>query len=200
MACRHFNEWLFASALPEVAFTLHRHNGARGYASMDRFIERGGDAKLHELAINPDLLLERTDKDTLSTLVHEMAHVWQFCFGEPGRGRYHNREWADRMEALGLIPSDTGAPGGRRTGDRVSHYIVPGGPFDRAADELLGSGWMVRRGSRKRGGKGRVDPSKTRFTCPSCGQHAWAKRRAELICGTCHAEMAADATLLTMAA
>ena len=75
--------------------------------------------------------------EVLSTLAHEMAHLWQHHHGKPGRGRYHNREWAERMKAIGLQPSSTGKEGGQETGDSVSHYIVPGGPFDVAAHELL---------------------------------------------------------------
>jgi hypothetical protein len=70
-------------------------------------------------------------------LVHEMAHLWQDHFGKPGRGRYHNQEWADKMEALGLIPSDTGQPGGHKTGDRMDHYVEAGGRFKAAAKSLF---------------------------------------------------------------
>jgi transcription elongation factor Elf1 len=28
--------------------------------------------------------------------------------------------------------------------------------------------------------------SKTKFTCPDCGQNAWAKPNALLICGSCY--------------
>jgi len=30
--------------------------------------------------------------------------------------------------------------------------------------------------------------SKTKFTCPECGQNAWAKPDAALICGDCYDE------------
>ena len=43
----------------------------------------------------------KTDVWILSVLVHEMAHVWQQEHGKPGRGRYHNKEWAAKMLALG---------------------------------------------------------------------------------------------------
>jgi hypothetical protein len=33
------------------------------------------------------------------------------------------------MEEVGLIPSSTGAPGGKRTGQSMSHYIDPDGKF-----------------------------------------------------------------------
>ena len=35
------------------------------------------------------------------------------------------------METLGLIPSDTGRPGGKRTGQRMGHYIEGLRPTDR---------------------------------------------------------------------
>jgi len=31
--------------------------------------------------------------------------------------------------------------------------------------------------------------SKTKFTCPKCGQNAWAKPDATLICGVCATEL-----------
>jgi hypothetical protein len=40
------------------------------------------------------------------------------------------------MLAVGLIPSDTGKPGGKQTGQRMTHYIEPEGQFDRACREL----------------------------------------------------------------
>jgi predicted SprT family Zn-dependent metalloprotease len=139
--------------------------------------------------MNPDLFLARTDRDTLSTLAHEMCHVWQYGHGEPGRGRYHNAAWADRMEAVGLMPSDTGAPGGKRTGQRVTHYVIDGGPFDRAAAELLATGWAVKRGSTAIRQKRGPDRSKVEFTCGRCGQNAWAKTGARLVCGACDQPM-----------
>jgi hypothetical protein len=69
--------------------------------------------------------------------VHEMVHHWQAHRGDPRRGRYHNHEWADRMEARGLMPSHTGEPGGRRVGQRVTHYIIAGGRFEQVCDDLL---------------------------------------------------------------
>jgi hypothetical protein len=40
-------------------------------------------------------------------------------------------------ERLEVVTSSTGAPGGKRTGDRVGHYIVAGGPFDLACRTFL---------------------------------------------------------------
>ncbi len=62
-------------------------------------------------------------------MVHLMLHIWQAHFGSPGRGGYHNREFANMAKTLGLHPSDTGEPGGKETGERISHFVVEGGRF-----------------------------------------------------------------------
>jgi predicted SprT family Zn-dependent metalloprotease len=45
---------------------------------------------VHELALNPDSFIGRTDEMILSTLVHEMVHVWQQTYGKPPRRSYHD--------------------------------------------------------------------------------------------------------------
>jgi predicted SprT family Zn-dependent metalloprotease len=76
---------------------------------------------------HPSHFRSRTTEQSLSTPVHEMAHLEQHHFGKPGRTSYHNKERAGMMKAVGLIPSDTGAPAGREVGQKVSHYIEAGG-------------------------------------------------------------------------
>lgn len=133
----HFNQSLFAGALALPLFTLQREKRTYGYHSQKRFVERGTGQLVDEIAMNPAYFAIRTIKETLSTLVHEMVHQWQFHFGKPGRGNYHNKEWAGKMEQVGLMPSDTGEPGGKRTGDRMTHFILKGGAFERSCEQLL---------------------------------------------------------------
>lgn len=38
--------------------------------------------------------------------------------------------------------------------------------------------------------------SKTKFTCPECGQNAWAKADAALICGACYEDGDGDACFM----
>lgn len=131
-----FKVELFGGELPDCLLTLVREKNTYGYCSYKRFGRRSGE-QVDELAMNPAYFASRSIRDTLSTVVHEMVHVWQAAHGKPGRGRYHNVEWADKMEAIGLMPSNTGKPGGKRTGDQMTHYIIKGGPFDVACSRLL---------------------------------------------------------------
>ncbi len=57
--------------------TLQRHANTRGYFSPEGFIGRTEKTAAHELAMNPDTFTGRADEEILSTLAHEMAHVWQ---------------------------------------------------------------------------------------------------------------------------
>jgi hypothetical protein len=90
---------------------------------------------IHEISINPDSLY-RTEKNWHSTLVHEMVHLWQEDWGEPGRQCYHNQQWGNKMESIGLVPSSTGLVGGYKTGQFMSHYIMAGGKFEKVFESI----------------------------------------------------------------
>jgi predicted SprT family Zn-dependent metalloprotease len=135
-AYKLFNEQLFSNTLPSCLITLQRHKRTFGYYSAKRFVRRTGE-HTDEIALNPAYFATRTVMEALSTLAHEMVHLWQEKNGKPGRGRYHNAEWAEKMESIGLMPSHTGKPGGRKTGDQMTHYIIKGGKYERACRNLL---------------------------------------------------------------
>jgi hypothetical protein len=140
----HFNKALFGSKLPDVFITYQRQAHSKGYFAVNRFAGRnGGNLGRHELALNPDTFVDRTDEQICSTLAHEQAHVWQHAFGKPSARGYHNKEWAAKMKAIGLQPSSTGAVGGKETGQRVTHYIIPDGPFARAFAKLAETRWKL---------------------------------------------------------
>src|SRR5690606_24429339 len=120
--------------------TNTRRRRTLGYFKREAFADKLGFTA-HEISINPTHTAVHGDADALSTLVHEMAHLWREEFGpanrkgKKGAPGYHDRVWADKMEAVGLMPSDTDQPGGKRTGFRVGHYVIEGGPFDLACRE-----------------------------------------------------------------
>ncbi len=131
-----FNQQLFDGQLPPCLLTLQRKKRTHGYFSPKRFGTRRGETT-DEIALNPEYFAVTPLLETLQTIAHEMVHLWQAHFGTRGRARYHNAEWADKMESIGLMPSSTGKPGGRRVGDRVSDYVIPGGRFAAVAQDLL---------------------------------------------------------------
>ncbi len=190
-----FNRRLFAGQLPPALITLQRKAGSHGYYSAKRFEGRAdAERETDEIALNPGTFEGRTDAEILSTLVHEMAHHWQAYCGKPARGRYHNHEWADKMEALGLVPTATGEPGGRRVGQAMTHRIAAGGAFDLACRELLADGVRLEWQSREwQAGPRKPRNSKTKYTCPGCGLNAWAKPDVHLVCGDCGETLESEA-------
>ncbi len=132
----HFNQALFGGALPPCLVTLQREKRTYGYFSSNRFVRMDG-TMTDEIALNPSFFAVVPLTETMQTMVHEMCHLWQHHHGRPGRGRYHNEEWATKMETIGLMPSSTGQPGGKRTGDHVADYAINGGQFLAACESLL---------------------------------------------------------------
>ncbi|QOU76422.1 hypothetical protein JAB4_059220 (plasmid) [Janthinobacterium sp. HH102] len=142
----HFNDDLFSreygKSLPGAMITLQRKHGTMAYFSASRWSknEKNPESILKradEIALNPAFITVKSIEETLQSLVHQMGHQYQYHFGKPGRGRYHNAELASIMEGIGLILSDTGKPGGKSTGDSVSEYKIIDGKFDLSTKKLL---------------------------------------------------------------
>lgn len=196
-----FNRRLFEDRLPPCLLTLQR-KGKRtyGFFSPGRFESTGGDSS-DELAMNPIHFGSRNTTDILSTLAHEMTHVEQEHFGKPGRRGYHNKAWGLLMKRIGLHPSNTGQPGGKMTGQQMTHYVISGGPFDRACAEFLKSGFRLAWGevdpTKKEEGKpdDPAEPAKkdrtnrVRFVCSKCPAKAWGKPSLRILCGRCEVAM-----------
>jgi predicted SprT family Zn-dependent metalloprotease len=127
-----FNAELFENRLPKALITLQRKEGLGGFYAHQRFHKAEG-GRIDEIALNPSIFGRTSIMFLASILVHEMVHMEQAYFGKPGDNGFHNAEWGRMMKRVGLHPSTTGRSGGGETGTRVSHYVIPGGAFERAA-------------------------------------------------------------------
>lgn len=200
------NERLFGGSLKPCLMTLQREKQTMGYFSHRRFVASdGGGDFTDEIALNPAYFASHGLREVFQTVAHEMVHLWQAHYGSPGRGRYHNREWAEKMIEIGLMPTDTGGPGGKTTGQRISDYPIEGGPFLAAYEALATRSfrltWVdryVAPGSRGGGvsvaelatqslvfvGEAR-DKRQTRvkYVCPANGAAVWGRPNLNLVCG-----------------
>jgi predicted SprT family Zn-dependent metalloprotease len=187
-AYRFFNDEIFEGKLPHCMINMARKSHkTRAYYWDRRFVK--GDTVVGEISLNPDFFRLRTDRETLSTLVHEMVHCWQYNFGVPSRNGYHNKEWASAMGSVGLMPTDTGLPGGKLTGQNVTHYIVEGGRFDLACAKLLATGYKISWASfpvQKKDGRG---GKREKYICPQCALQMEGRFDAHVICGDCNITM-----------
>jgi hypothetical protein len=208
------NKELFGGKLPPCMITLRAASRSYGYYHTGRFVEAHGkkDAKpVSEIALNPTHFAERTPKETLATLGHEMVHFEDMVDGTEPTRCYHGKPWATKMKRIGLHPSDTAKPGGKETGPRVSHYIIKGGAFDKwfpkfmakegrslllYQDRLATERALGKRKGKGKGGEGEEgeggeakSTGRAKFCCKGCGLNAWAKPSAKLRCDDCKRPM-----------
>lgn len=182
-----FNQKLFTGELPNCLISLQRSKGAAGYFAYSSWENEKGK-KIDEIALNPSGFKGKDLKTILSTFVHEMCHLWQSYFGKPGKNGYHNQEWSEKMQAIGLIPSHTGRSGGNKTGYKMSHFVLKNGLYERSFNELEKLGgkmsWIESIGEQK---KSYI--KKMKYVCPKCNIKLWGKAKLNVICGNCNMKL-----------
>lgn len=133
----HYNKTLFDGILNNPMIIVTRKSSVAGYYSPRRWTDFSKTELVDEIAINPEIFSKNPINEICQTIVHEMCHQWQHNFGKPSRSGYHNKEWADKMEEIGLMPSTTGDVGGNKTGQNMSDYILTGGLFESSTKNLI---------------------------------------------------------------
>ena len=190
VAYDYFNGVLFANQLPDCLITMQRSRRSRGFFASERFGHRQYEAEIvDEIALNPATFINRTDREICSTLVHEMVHQWQHHFGKPSRRGYHNKQWAAKMLVLGLIPSHSGEPGGKQTGQSMTHYIQENGSYDTKWSTLAASGFKLNYQDRRAAQPVEPKKIKVRYACPNCSIHVWGRPDLKIACLACKEQM-----------
>ena len=187
------NARLFDGSLPSVLLNFSRKSGSKGFFAAERW-SRGKEIA-HEISLNPQILKIEPDEETVSTLVHEMVHLWRYGQPDPPSNGYHDKAWAQKMIKIGLQPDDGN---GETTGFRMSHRIIPDGAFQEAFQEMpeeLRLPWKCEETPfLRRKSKGLDPKKKIRYACTACKQVAWGKPGLWLICGLCQEDMEEGAT------
>jgi predicted SprT family Zn-dependent metalloprotease len=141
-----YNSKLFGGQLPRCTITFQRDRQTMGCFSARSFIRRG-ERQTDEIVMNPDYVARVPRIVILQTLVQEMVHLWQYHFGNSSQTGYYNREWANKMQSIGLMPSKAGLSKGDLMGQEVETHIIQGGAFQRVTIGLLAQGfagsWMA---------------------------------------------------------
>lgn len=142
-AFQRFNEELFEGKLSNCVITLRANKKTAGYFYKNRFGTKENDTLCHEIALNPEWFAITENIDIYQTLLHEMTHQFQYEYGTPSRNGYHNQEWADKLESVGLMPSHNGRPNGKKTGQNMSDYVIPGGRLEEIYKSLVSENCIV---------------------------------------------------------
>ncbi|WNL48379.1 hypothetical protein RKE25_22870 (plasmid) [Dyella sp. BiH032] len=141
-AYTYFNNSLFGGTLPNtIVLSYQRESNSFGFYRKRQYVHRSR-RETGELALNPSWLPVRSLTESLATMVHAMCRLQQSLVGQhQSRPSYHNRELANYLKQVGLLPRVDGDPNGKETGHRVGHVIEEGGPFDVACRKLLAEGF-----------------------------------------------------------
>ena len=153
-----------------------------------------------ELAINPKTLnLGLTE--IMSTLTHELCHIYECSYIHIPRGGYHTKDWHNLMIQCGLDPIYM-----NKSKTSVNEKIIKNGVFTEfiEAFEKHNKNFftLVTFDPSKQErpvtpeGTPRADNydkpvkvynrAKICFTCPTCGAKCWGKPTLSVMCGECH--------------
>lgn len=202
----YYNQHLFGSQLPACLINMSRKNRSAGFFKKNAWHDRQG-AYVHEISLNPDTF-SLGEKYWHATLVHEMCHLWQEVLGTPPRKCYHDKEWAEKMQEVGLMPSHTGLPGGKTTGQSMCDYVISGGRFEQVFSTIeknkelqklalpfLCTSEKAELPTEDQGEGGGEEPLaeetksgiRVKYSC-LCGTNVWGKQGLRLLCLDCQVE------------
>ena len=117
----YYNSALFQGILPECYIEFSPKVGIYGTFLPNQWVD-SKQKYIHEIILNPEILSLKSI-EFHAIIVRNMVFLWQYMFGKPSRPNYLNKEAAQILENFGIIPSSTGAPGGKKTGQSILQYI-----------------------------------------------------------------------------
>lgn len=196
--------------IPELVFAINNKckSCVVAYVQPDALYDKKTDTKLQYMGINPDYL-DRSLGDILSTVCHELCHVYEHAYIHIPRGGYHDKQWESLMKECGLEPIYQ-----NKSKTAVHHKIIPDGVFEdfvkKFTEEngedffnIVSYSQEVMRRTRKElgieeGEEGdepkpdnadkpvkKYNRNKIKYTCPDCNSHVWGKAGLNIFCNDC---------------
>lgn len=193
---RELNADKFAGALEVPIITIQSTPRAYGHVTVGKVWRNAKDERQYELNIGAGTL-DRPIENTVSTLLHEMVHIYHLQNGiqDCSRGgTYHNGKFRDKAVSIGLVIEHDERIGWSITNpsEELINYIIEKG----WSDIMIGRSDGVRVSIGTGSNSGAIPqspeppkPSSTRkYICPSCGMSVRAIKTVRIICADC-AEM-----------
>lgn len=192
---RLLNEDFFSGELETPVITIQSTPRAYGHYSVHPIWTVDGKENRHEINIGAGTL-DRDIEYTVATLLHEMCHMYndtvlkvQDC---SRGGTYHNKQFKQTAESVGLIVTKSDAYGYAHTA-----------PSDELIEWILNVNIQEIRINRNEGGiripgsntgNSAGKPLKTgnsenthsiKYTCPTCGNSVRATKKVNVMCADC---------------
>ena len=182
---------LFGGALPDVFITYQRKANSVGYFSPDRFSGRDRQVRQARARAQPGRL-HRSDRRTDlpdtgardgARLAARVRQAVDARLPQQGMG---GEDEGDRPAAV-----HTGMVGGKETGQRMTHYIIPGGAVRAGVRQARGDRLETepaKRASRRRAR--RHQAARPSSTVLAADEPGWGKPNSPPICTACMLEAA----------
>lgn len=178
------NEYFYNNELEKVIITVKesRKPGAVGTFCYGKEWRQNGKER-HEINIAADYIGTRTVEETITTLMHEMVHLYccQKGIQDTSRsGTYHNKRFKQAAEAHGLDIAEEPKIGWSVTKAKQStqKWIADNIPIKSFAI------YKVAANSAKKGTT-KTRQSSRKYVCPSCGLIARLTKEATIACVAC---------------
>ena len=197
--------------IPQLVFAINNkcRSCVVAYVQADALYDKKTDTKLQYMGINPDYL-DRNIGEILSTVCHELCHVYEHAYIHIPRGGYHDKQWAELMRDCGLEPKYLNS-----SKTAVTHTIMKDGAFEKFISDFTEkygedyfnivsySAEIVRRTRKELGiedddsddGTPRPDNAdkpikkynrnKIKYVCHGCGLKVWGKAGLSVSCNEC---------------
>lgn len=181
------NERFFSGALPGCEIRFSTRQGSEGHYRPGALPSGELCPALDQIAIGAHL----SSSKMIESLAHQACHQYRQHSRQPPRRAYHDQVWAEKMVEIGLQPSSTGLPGGRVTGQKVSHYLLEGGGLSLLIRELHDQGLDINLAAAAGpAGAGTRSANKkawarTKYTCAGCNKSVLGGDQYNLVCGDC---------------
>ena len=195
---RELNKHYFAGKLPEPIISLKKTPSAYGHITCSKVWQAGGENK-YEINIS-SATLDRPIEETASTLLHEMAHLYNLVHGirdtSSQSGAYHNKRFKATAEAHGLVIDHHEKYGWTVTSpsEELLDFIIIMGWQDIQMTEGLTWADMCGTGTASKGPgssqTGAPKPPKAKSStrrgiCPKCGTIIRSTKEVRVICADC---------------
>lgn len=191
--------------LPELVFAVNTQIGdsVTAFVQSEALYDKDNKRKLQYLGINPKYL-DREPQKILSTLTHELCHVYENEYIHIAKNGYHDKIWVNLMQDCGLEPVFL-----NKSKTAVNTKIKEGGVFEKFAQSFVeknGKGYfniveynreyatdiLIQKLLAKDARADNADKetkhynhNKTKYTCAYCDAHVWGKSGLFIVCGNC---------------
>ena len=197
---RAINADSFGGELEEPIITIMSTPGAYGHVTVSK-VWRAKGSERYELNMAADWL-ERPIENVVSTLIHEMTHLYNMQMGiqDCSRGgTYHNKKFKEEAEKHMISIDKHEKYGWTLTSptDELLEYIMEKGwgDIDMGRGCLFGLFGGTDTGKpgkgTQTGADGQDEPKKgssRRYQCPSCKAIVRATKDLKIICGSCNVD------------